>query len=420
MSHFKERKEKNCLNCGAQVAGRFCQVCGQENVEPKESFWHLVIHFFNDITHYDGKFINTVKYLLGRPGFLTAEYTRGRRVSYLHPIRMYVFTSAFFFLIFFSFISKHSDHKDGLEGMKEELLEKQEELKKFRNMETLTDDPVMLKAIHVNIEHHEKDIATLSANIQKEEKEEGASNSLNNLLKTDSISPQNPQVQIPSFKDVFDSVRIAIDSVSAMQKRDSVRAKKLAAVNDLDFLNFEFYKDEATYKAIQKELPEDRRDGLAESALKLRLLHWHDQQNKGGEQAFNALLDRFKHSFPTILFISLPIFAFLLKLLYIRRGQFYYADHGIFAIHVYCALFILMLVYYGIDGLNVKWAWWGWDILKFAAGVYMVYYVYKSMRVYYAQGRLKTLLKYIFLAWMTLIIMTILILIFFIISAAKY
>src|SRR5258708_16144972 len=37
-----------------------------------------------------------------KPGFLSAEYMAGRRATYLNPIRMYVFTSAIFFLIFFS------------------------------------------------------------------------------------------------------------------------------------------------------------------------------------------------------------------------------------------------------------------------------------------------------------------------------
>ena len=101
MSHLPERKEKNCLNCGTEVHGKYCHVCGQENLEPKESFWHLLTHFFYDFTHFDGKFFSTVRYLLSRPGFLTSEYAKGRRASYLHPIRMYVFTSAFFFIIFF-------------------------------------------------------------------------------------------------------------------------------------------------------------------------------------------------------------------------------------------------------------------------------------------------------------------------------
>ena len=102
MSHLKERTEKECLNCNAIIYGRFCQVCGQENVEPKETFLHLLRHFIEDITHFDGKFFDTLKYLLLRPGFLAYEYMRGRRNSYLNPIRMYIFTSAIFFLIYFS------------------------------------------------------------------------------------------------------------------------------------------------------------------------------------------------------------------------------------------------------------------------------------------------------------------------------
>ena len=101
MSHRPQRKEKNCLNCGTIVQGKFCHICGQENVEPKETFWGMVTHFFYDITHFDGKFFVTLKDLLFRPGFLSAEYMKGRRVSYLNPIRMYIFTSAVFFSYLF-------------------------------------------------------------------------------------------------------------------------------------------------------------------------------------------------------------------------------------------------------------------------------------------------------------------------------
>ncbi len=109
MSHLKERAEKNCLNCNAIIYGRFCHVCGQENIEPKESVWHLVNHFVEDITHFDGKFFSTLKYLIFKPGFLSHEYLKGRRADYLHPIRMYVFTSAIFFLVFFSFVHTNED-----------------------------------------------------------------------------------------------------------------------------------------------------------------------------------------------------------------------------------------------------------------------------------------------------------------------
>lgn len=62
----------------------------------------MVLHFFSDITHFDGKFFVTVKDLFLKPGFLSREYINGRRAKYLHPVRMYVFTSAIFFLLFFS------------------------------------------------------------------------------------------------------------------------------------------------------------------------------------------------------------------------------------------------------------------------------------------------------------------------------
>ncbi|MEO8721472.1 MAG: DUF3667 domain-containing protein [Ginsengibacter sp.] len=104
MSHLPLRKETNCLNCGTTVIGKYCHVCGQENIEPKESAWHLITHFFNDVTHFDGKFFLTLKVLLIKPAFLSKEYMNGRRASYLNPIRMYLFTSFIFFLVFFSFI----------------------------------------------------------------------------------------------------------------------------------------------------------------------------------------------------------------------------------------------------------------------------------------------------------------------------
>lgn len=102
MSHQHERKEKKCLNCSASLYDRYCHKCGQENVEPKQTFWGLITHFFNDVTHFDSKLWTTLKPLMLKPGFLTEEYIKGRRVQYLDPIRMYLFISFAFFLVFLS------------------------------------------------------------------------------------------------------------------------------------------------------------------------------------------------------------------------------------------------------------------------------------------------------------------------------
>jgi hypothetical protein len=96
------RHDKTCLNCGTIVQERSCSHCGQENKEPKETFGHLMSHFFEDLTHYDSKFLTTIKDLVFKPGFLTRQYNAGKRVAYLNPIRMYFFISALFFIVIFS------------------------------------------------------------------------------------------------------------------------------------------------------------------------------------------------------------------------------------------------------------------------------------------------------------------------------
>lgn len=103
--YHHERAEKICLNCEAALYGHFCHVCGQENNEPKESVWHLLRHFAEDITHFDGKFFASLKYVLFRPGYLATEYMKGRRASFLNPIRMYLLYSAIFFVLIFTFFA---------------------------------------------------------------------------------------------------------------------------------------------------------------------------------------------------------------------------------------------------------------------------------------------------------------------------
>lgn len=101
MSHTRLRQDQTCLNCGKNVHDRFCSYCGQENREPQETFWSLLVHFIEDIFHYDGKLFTTIKVLFLKPGYLSAAYLQGKRTVFLHPIRFYLFTSAFFFISLF-------------------------------------------------------------------------------------------------------------------------------------------------------------------------------------------------------------------------------------------------------------------------------------------------------------------------------
>ena len=98
MSHNVIRKDKTCLNCRHVVQDRFCPNCGQENIDSRKSFHQLFIHFFEDLTHYENAFWRTIKNLLFKPASLTKEYLSGKRLSYLAPVRLYIFIS---FITFF-------------------------------------------------------------------------------------------------------------------------------------------------------------------------------------------------------------------------------------------------------------------------------------------------------------------------------
>lgn len=142
---------------------------------------------------------------------------------------------------------------------------------------------------------------------------------------------------------------------------------------------------------------------------------------KDKKSYFEHFKENFIHSFPKILFISLPFFALILKFVYVRRKQFYYTNHGIFAIHLYCAIFILLLALVILNKLTdaVSWQWLKIVslLINIAVWIYIFIYTYKAMRVFYKQSRIKTFLKYCIVGFLGAIINLIILLIFLLISA---
>lgn len=348
MSHSKERKEKDCLNCGAIVEGRYCQNCGQENIEPQQTFGHLASHFVADIFHFDSKFFSTLKYLFGRPGFLSKEYIQGRRQKYLHPIKMFVFTSAVFFFIYFAFVVK-----------KPEL------------------SPVKYR-----------DLAVTTV-IQ----------SLGDTLRSDTDPATKAQV-----KNTMEHLRHLFPSSG-----DSARIEAIISGQHSD----EFPATIQEYDSIQKTLPRAKRDNYFERLLKKKNI----ERQKGGRLSETLYLESFEEHFrktmPQMLFLSLPLIALFLKLLYIRRKhRFVYVDHVIFLVHVFIAVYLIMLVEFGMDGLYdytqhriFKW-------LALLTLIYAILYPLFAMYRFYGQNFFKTLGKYIILLILAFLEILLLIVVF--------
>src|SRR5713101_5592426 len=87
----------HCENCGAQLTGRYCAQCGQAAVDYRRSFRHVIADVLDSFLNWDSKFFATLGLLITRPWRLTNEFLAGRRMSYVHPLRLYLLASILFF-----------------------------------------------------------------------------------------------------------------------------------------------------------------------------------------------------------------------------------------------------------------------------------------------------------------------------------
>ena len=353
MSHLKERPETNCLNCNAHVIGRYCHICGQENIEPKETVWHLLSHFVEDLTHFDGKFFNSLRLLVFRPGFLSREYINGRRASYLNPIRMYVFTSAIFFLFFFTFGT--SEHK------KNQTKTHSDKIAKGNTPKTVL--PQMSDS--AADEETEK--------VKKQLAEEG--------------------VDLPKLK---------IDKV----KRDS----------GIDFFN-ERYTSKAHYDSLVAG--GKIKSNWFKRKLIYRLLEIDEKYKSDSDKFTEVFGEVMLHSLPQMVFISLPFFALLLKLFYVRNKRFYYADHIIFSLHLYIFVFFSMLLLLGFDRLFAQFDRGIPGSIEVVITFGLFIYEYKAIRNFYDQRRMKTIIKFLLLNFSFLFVTMLLSLVFLVFSLFK-
>jgi len=301
---MSKTKSQNCLNCGHEVNdASYCAHCGQPNTHHRIPLKLLFKDFFGDYFTFDSKFFHSLFPLFFKPGHLTREYLSGRRVSYIFPLRLYVFTS---FLFFF--------------------------------------------------------IIAINAKIDKN--------------RTDKLT-ENEGIEIGSFKS--DSLRSILSeygvSITQAQKEqiisqiDSAYILKKRTANDSS--NFKF-----------TVAGEDVSEKESESFF-IRKAKYISSQGKEGTRLF---WKEVVNQIPKVLFLLLPLFALILKLLYIRQ-KLYFVEHLIFSLHFHTFLFMVLI-------LTIFFPKW---FLIIPVILIILIYLIVSMRNFYQQSWLKTILKYIIL-----------------------
>jgi hypothetical protein len=108
-------------------------------------------------------------------------------------------------------------------------------------------------------------------------------------------------------------------------------------------------------------------------------------------QGGHELVQNVVHNLGRAMFVFLPLMALFMKLLYWWPRRFY-LEHLLLLLHNHAFVFLCMSLYL----LTTSWlhsASWQ-ALLGFALGGYLIRYLYRSMKVFYAQSAALTLLKF--------------------------
>lgn len=94
------RVRTDCLNCGADRVGAFCQNCGQKYLDEPLTYWALGKAFVDRVLDLDQGVLYTFRRLAVDPGEVSLEYIKGRQRPYANPLACMVIATAIFLGLF--------------------------------------------------------------------------------------------------------------------------------------------------------------------------------------------------------------------------------------------------------------------------------------------------------------------------------
>ena len=113
---------------------------------------------------------------------------------------------------------------------------------------------------------------------------------------------------------------------------------------------------------------------------------------KSGAERTRQIGEALVHNLPRAMFVFLPLLAFAMKPLYWRPKR-YYVEHLLLLVHNHAFVFLVLSINYLLQMIPRVGEHLGW--LEFATWVYIVWYIFRAMRVYYRQSRGLTFGKYL-------------------------
>jgi hypothetical protein len=275
-----EKQTVNCPNCEQEYEEgfQFCPHCGQKANEDLT----IGVLFYNTISNYfsfDARFFKSFIPLMIKPGYLAKKFIGGKRLLFLHPAQMYLFISVVFFFLFSFVTRKQAENLNN-------------ELKKTRQTVAVIDSVQKIKTDSIEIEK------------------------LKQTLKNNKF--------IPGINDK------KVAEIDSILKKEGIKKNEFSLgfnEKEIDSLINTGATDDELYEKMGLKAD----DGGLKRKLYAQMLKFYKARDGG------TILKTFYDTIPIALFFLLPIFAFILKILYYKKGL--YAHHLVFSFYFFSFLF---------------------------------------------------------------------------------
>jgi hypothetical protein len=368
-SKLPEHPLTHCENCGAPLTGEFCAKCGQHAIDYRRSILRVLLDAADSFFNWDTKFLKTLGLLLIRPWELTNDFNAGRRARYVHPLRLYLIASLAFFLLARAI---NWDSPGPIELTTQDRGELVASLTKL----TAPDSPLTSEQKE-KVEAARKKLSEGQGVLTEQERGE-LKTLFREFLKSTLRKKLDPGERAKMSSAI---ARIPEPPDPVIETKPGDPPPPVSATPKPP-------KKEPLHFTVGKE--GDKKTPFAA---------WleHQVKEKIGEDGSKArlFLDTLRSNIPAMMLCCIPLFAFILKILYIRKRRFY-VEHLVYALHIHTFLYVAVIITaLAVMGANrTVPALGGWITGLMTCAILVQ--IFLSIRRVYKQGWFMTMLKFLF------------------------
>ncbi|MDQ6654783.1 MAG: DUF3667 domain-containing protein [Verrucomicrobiota bacterium] len=382
-----EQPLTHCENCQAPLTGQYCAQCGQHAIDYRRSLWAVLIDAADSFFNWDTKFLSSLWVLLVRPWRLTNDFNAGRRARYVHPLRLYLLGSIAFFLIV-KVVNIQPDQVIRFDpGDRQELVAALGKL--------VGTDPALTPEERTKVEDARQRLALANGVLGGREKVEIQSivtTALRSNMKDKFERAERARIRKalakvpkgPTAPEVPADTNPAATAPSAEPVPLSPAAPILPLTSAAPAAPER--QPSILFKSDDGKKPTDPLGAWIEARVKAKV-------GEGGTKA-KLFLETLRNNIPTMMLCCIPLFALVLKVLYLRKRR-YYVEHLVYALHIhtfaYVGVTVITLIGMGVAHFSET----GRFLVATALSFAMAAQIFLSIRRVYGQGWIITALKFL-------------------------